>query len=122
VKDYNNPDYYYSFSNRPSKLTFYVKYTPKASRKYSATLAFYDENKELLSSEEYSLSEGSISSYTKREIDISYKYVRVKPTYMKLKFSSGDNKSSELDRGSTSRTARHTVNKLYIDEIKLIYE
>jgi hypothetical protein len=122
VKDYNNPDYYYSFSNRPSKLTFYVKYTPKASRKYSATLAFYDENKELLSSEEYSLSEGSISSYTKREIDISYKYVRVKPTYMKLKFSSGDNKSSELDRGSTSRTARHTGNKLYIDEIKLIYE
>jgi hypothetical protein len=99
-----------------------VKYTPKASRKYSAILGFYDENKELLSTEEYSLSEGSISAYSKREIEISYKYMTVKPAYMKLKFSSGDNSTSELDRGSVSKTARHTGNKLYIDNISLTYE
>lgn len=121
-------DYYYHFSNRPSKVTFYAKYTPKSSREYSVTVGLYDENKELISSEEYSLSEGAISSYTKREIAIGYKYTTVKPTYIKLMFSSGDNSSSELDKPafgwslSSTGKNRSTGNKLYIDDINLVYE
>jgi hypothetical protein len=119
------PNYYFHFSNRPSKLTFYVQYTPKSSRMYTATLGLYDENKELILSEEYTLSEGSISSYTKKEISISYKYMTVKPTYIKLAFSSGDNSSSEMDKPSRSASAknkRSIGNKLYIDDISLVYE
>lgn len=120
IADFNNPDYFYQFTTRPVKLAYYCKYIPKDSRQYSVTCKVYDSNKELLG--EYIYQEGAVNTYQYREIALDYIITNVKASYITLIFESGENSTSELDKGSISRGSRHTGNKLYIDDVKLLYE
>jgi hypothetical protein len=123
----NTPNYYYTLSSRPSAVEFYTKYTPVNSQNFSVEFEVFDENKNSLASG--TLSEGAISSYVKRTITLDYgSNKNKKAKYIKLKFKSGSNTTSELtavklvSTSVSSRGVRHTGNKLYIDNVKLIYE
>lgn len=116
----NVPNYYYTFNVRPKEILFYCKYQPKKDRKYTATCRVYDKNKTLIA--EGTISEGGVSSYTLKKIVLTYKVYNVKAEYISLIFSSGENVYDELDKGSVSNSARHTGNKLYIDDVELVYE
>lgn len=120
VNDVTNPNYYYTFDTRPNKISFYCKYECKGTRQYSVTCQLYDNNKNIIA--EGYLSEGAVTNYTPKTVTLIYKNYRAKAQYITLKFSSGENSHGELDKGSVSNSARHTGNKLYIDDISLIYE
>ena len=120
IADINSPDYFFHFTTRPVKIAYCCKYIPKASRQYSVTCKVYNSNKELLG--EYTYQEGAVSAYEYREFTLDYSIVDVKASYITLIFESGDNSHGELDKGAVSRGSRHTGNKLYIDDIKLLYE
>ena len=120
IADVTNPDYYFQFNTRPVKLSFYCKYIRKGTRQYSVTCKVYNSNKELLGEQVFT--EGAVDTYQKREITLNYSTIDTKASYITLIFESGENSHSELDKGSISRKSRHTGNKLYIDDIEIIYE
>ncbi len=121
------PNYYYTLGTRPSAVEFYTQYKPvNSTSEYSVTFEVYDENKNLLASSTWS--EDSISNYEKRTITLDYgSYKTTKAKYIKLRFASGSNTKDELEAvalvsNTWGRGVRHTGNKLYIDDVKLIYE
>lgn len=120
VNDITAPNYYYTFNTRPNNISFYCKYESKGTRQYSVICQLYDDKKNIIA--EGFLNEGALANYTLKIITLNYKHYRAKAQYITLKFSSGENSKSELDKGSVSSSARHTGNKLYIDDIELIYE
>lgn len=120
VNDITTPNYYYTFNTRPNNISFYCKYACKGTHQFSVTCQLYDDKKNIIA--EGFLSEGALANYTLKTITLNYKHYGAKAQYITLKFSSGENSSGELDKGSISNSARHTGNKLYIDDISLIYE
>ena len=62
--------------------------------------------------------------YTEQILDFIYKPENITEEIqtLSIQFVSGDNEKSEVDKASVSRGSRHVGNKLYIDDISLIYD
>lgn len=62
--------------------------------------------------------------YTEQILDFNYdKEVKdIEVTKISIRFISGENTNREVDKASILNSSRHTGNKLYIDDISLIYD
>lgn len=121
VTDINSPFYGYPFSSRPSKLVFYYKYIPSGDHSFTVEFIVKDENNNTMASELFNGT--SQSEFIRKEIVLNYnKNCFTKVATLCINFNSGTNSKSEVDEASVSRSSRHTGNKLYIDDISLIYD
>ena len=66
----------------------------------------------------------STDTYIEKTLDFIYNPENITEDIQTLyiQFTSGDNEKSEVDKASMSRGSRHVGNKLYIDDISLIYD
>lgn len=121
VTDINAPSYGYTFTSRPSRLSFYYKYQPSGSHTFSVDFIVKDANDNIIAQETFNGE--SQSDYIKKEIVLDYQTnCYTQPNSICINFNSGENSKSEVATANMSNGSRHTGNKLYIDEIELIYD
>lgn len=122
-----SPTYGYSFTSRPSNLSFYYKYTPKNSADYGlAEIDVLDASGNVIATKSTNIS-GSVTSYTLLELSLSYTST-AKAASIRIIFRSSNN-SSCLNRSNVSlpgfgfgyESYTTTGSQLYIDDIVLGY-
>ena len=119
IMEGTTPYYGIPFLSRPSKLTFWYKYNPKGSRQFTAKVIVENRSgSDIVTLGEGTFSSGLQDNYVQQEVTINYTIKNLKATHLRVEFNSGSNSNSELDKSSSG----HTGNKLYIDDIELIYE
>lgn len=111
------------YESRPTNLIFWYKYIPKGSHEFTAKIVIENREEKIVLAEEI-FNGSQQNSYVEKNIFINYKdeYKHLKPTHMYILFCSGENSNSEVDTGSISKSSRHIGNKLYIDDISLVYD
>ena len=115
-----------SFNSRPSKMNFKYKYRPgNGGDQYYAEVIVYDIiGNEIGSGLKRAGDE--ISTWTDGMVEIVYKTKTVKAAKVVVKFKSGDkaNNSSFVEVPGFANTSdgEYVGSKLYIDNVKLIYE
>lgn len=119
IDNSNNPIYGYSFTSRPDSLYFQYKYIPKGNHKFNVKIEIKDANKENIIEIQF---QGEASSeYRLQKIPLTYNKFYSPAKSISICFNSGENSNDEVDTASTKPSSRHTGNKLYIDDISLIY-
>ena len=123
--DNNTPIYGISFKSKPTKLNFFYKYIPEGEHKFKVKLSLSNGDK-LIAEKEF---DGDRSdTYSSMTLDFGYHYednsdmLKYEVLTLSIQFISGDNSKSEVDKASIDRGSRHVGNKLYVDDISLIYD
>ena len=121
----NTPIYGISFKSKPTKLNFYYKYIPDGDHKFKVKLSLKNGDR-IIAEKEFDGEQSD--TYTPMSLDFGYHY-EDNPDILKydvltlcVQFISGDNSKSEVDKASVRRGSRHVGNKLYIDDISLVYD
>lgn len=121
----NTPIYGISFKSKPTKLNFYYKYIPDGDHKFKVKLSLKNGDR-IIAEKEFDGEQSD--TYTPMSLDFGYHY-EDNPDILKydvltlcVQFISGDNSKSEVDKASVTRGSRHVGNKLYIDDISLVYD
>lgn len=121
----NTPIYGISFKSKPTKLNFYYKYIPDGDHKFKVKLSLKNGDR-IIAEKEFDGEQSD--TYTPMSLDFGYHY-EDNPDILKydvltlcVQFISGDNSRSEVDKASVTRGSRHVGNKLYIDDISLVYD
>ena len=121
----NTPIYGISFKSKPTKLNFYYKYIPDGDHKFKVKLSLKNGDR-IIAEKEFDGEQSG--TYTPMSLDFGYHY-EDNPDILKydvltlcVQFISGDNSKSEVDKASVRRGSRHVGNKLYIDDISLVYD
>ena len=119
----NEKEYGVIYESRPTNLIFWYKYIPKGTHEFTAKIVIENREENVVLAEEI-FNGGQQDNYVEKNIFINYKdeYKHLEPTHMYILFSSGENSNSEVDTGSVSKSSRHIGNKLYIDDISLVYD
>ena len=110
--------YGYTFFSRPTAISFDYKYIPKGTHQFIAKIIL--KNNETLIGEKI-FSGDAQSSYISKKLYIDYSFF-LKATSISIIFISGDNTKEEVDTASISRSSEHVGNRLFIDNVSLIYE
>ena len=115
------PIYGKTFNSKPTKLKFYYKYSPEGEHTFKVTISL-KQGDIIIATNEFNGE--STDTYVEKTLDFIYNSENVTENVQTLfiQFTSGDNKKSEVDKASISRGSRHVGNKLYIDDISLIYD
>lgn len=115
------PVYGLSFKSRPTRLKFYYKFIPEGNHTFKVKLSLNNGDRTIAVNE---FDGSSSDNYVEKILDFVYDSVYVAEEVMTLsiQFISGDNSKDEVDKASVSRGSRHVGNKLYIDDISLIYD
>lgn len=115
------PVYGLSFKSRPTRLKFYYKFIPEGNHTFKVKLSLNNGDRTIAVNE---FDGSSSDNYVEKILDFVYDSVYVAEEVMTLsiQFISGDNSKDEVDKASISRGSRHVGNKLYIDDISLIYD
>lgn len=114
------------FKSRPNKMNFKYKYRPgKGGDQYYAEVLLYDEYDNEIGSG-IKREGNEVSNWADGTIDIVYTTVNSKTAKIVVKFKSGDKDNNDSfidvpDFGNTD-TGEYVGSKLYIDDVKLIYE
>lgn len=131
-----NPEeeyYPYSFSVRPSNISFYYKYTPasgkeKSSDKFLVRVSVENRkdpnNPIILASTSFENGE-EITSYTPITLNLDYNNKRCKATHIYILFKSGtvkEYKYFSVPPYNNLSDGEYVGSQLYIDDIKLEYE
>lgn len=123
--DNNTPIYGISFKSKPTKLNFFYKYIPDGEHKFKVKLSLSNGDK-LIAEKEFDGEQSD--TYLSMTLDFGYHYednpdmLKYEVLTLSIQFISGDNSKSEVDKASVGRGSRHVGNKLYIDDISLIYD
>lgn len=123
--DNNTPIYGISFKSKPTKLNFFYKYIPDGEHKFKVKLSLSNGDK-LIAEKEFDGEQSD--TYLSMTLDFGYHYednpdmLKYEVLTLSIQFISGDNSKSEVDKASVERGSRHVGNKLYIDDISLIYD
>lgn len=115
------PIYGKTFNSKPTKLKFYYKYSPEGEHTFKVTISL-KQGDIIIATNEFNGE--STDTYIEKTLDFIYNSENVTENVQTLfiQFTSGDNEKSEVDKASISRGSRHVGNKLYIDDISLIYD
>lgn len=115
------PIYGKTFNSKPTKLKFYYKYSPEGEHTFKVTISL-KQGDIIIATNEFNGE--STDTYIEKTLDFIYNSENVTENIQTLfiQFTSGDNEKSEVDKASISRGSRHVGNKLYIDDISLIYD
>lgn len=115
------PLYGITFSSRPTRLLFYYKYLPEGSHQFLAEVSLRNGDNIIASNVFYG---DASNDYVEKYLDFNYDDDKVNLDVLTLhiRFASGENTNSEVDKASVLRGSRHVGNKLYIDDISLIYD
>ncbi|WP_278968533.1 DUF4493 domain-containing protein [Phocaeicola barnesiae] len=115
------PVYGLSFKSRPTRLKFYYKFIPEGNHTFKVKLSLNNGDRTIAVNE---FDGSSSDNYVEKILDFVYDSVYVAEEVMTLsiQFISGDNSKDEVDKARISRGSRHVGNKLYIDDISLIYD
>lgn len=116
-----NPIYGITFSSRPTRLLFYYKYLPEGNHQFLVEVSLANGEDIIASNVFYG---DASDDYVEKYVDFNYDPEKVNLDVMTLhiRFTSGENTNAEVDKASISRGSRHVGNKLYIDDISLIYD
>ena len=116
-----NPIYGITFSSRPTRLLFYYKYLPEGNHQFLVEVSLANGEDIVASNVFYG---DASDDYVEKYLDFNYDPDKVDLDVMTLhiRFTSGENTNGEVDKASISRGSRHVGNKLYIDDISLIYD
>lgn len=115
----NGCQYGTAFTARPSQLSFYYKYTPKAStEKGVAVIELLDVDGKTLSSS--SLLLDAVSTYTQKTVPFTYSNDAKKAAVLKVSFKSTNATPSSSVCGNSANTENYGA-ALYIDDITLNY-
>lgn len=114
------------FKSRPNKMSFKYKYRPgKGGDQYYAEVLLLDQYDNEIGSGKKS--EGNeVSDWADGIIDIVYTTLNSKTAKIVVKFKSGDKDNNdsfiEVPDFANTDTGEYVGSKLYIDDVKLIYE
>ena len=119
--DNTTPIYGKTFNSKPTRLKFYYKYLPEGEHTFKVIIALKQGNIVVATNE---FNGESSDTYIEKTLDFIYNPENITEDIQTLyiQFTSGDNEKSEVDKASMSRGSRHVGNKLYIDDISLIYD
>lgn len=122
-----------AFDARPSKLRFWHKYIPYDQDKWKVLISIYDENKEVITSKEYTSDKEVKDRYEEITISLDYgtnffmpcKYIYI--NYSSSIYSGNDLPYTSKDVKTYFKDSERTIatlsgSQLFIDDIELIYE
>lgn len=110
--------YGYTFSSRPTAISFDYKYISKGTHQFTAKIILKN-NETVIGVKTFS--GDAQSTYISKKIYIDYS-TSLKATSISIIFTSGDNTKDEVDTASITRNSEHVGNRLFIDNVSLIYE
>lgn len=115
------PIYGKTYKSKPTQLKFYYKYLPEGEHSFKVRISLSKGNVIIAANE---FNGNRSDGYTEGILDFIYnpEYITEEIQTLSIQFVSGDNEKSEVDKASVSRGSRHVGNKLYIDDISLIYD
>lgn len=115
------PIYGKTYKSKPTKLRFYYKYLPEGEHSFKVRISLSKGNVIIAANE---FNGNRSDEYTEQILDFIYKPENITEEIqtLSIQFVSGDNEKSEVDKASVRRGSRHVGNKLYIDDISLIYD
>ena len=118
------PVYGLSYTSKPTAVKFYYIYEPEGSHSFKVEISLFNGNTIIAKNEYYGMKSQDSNVYTEQILDFNYdKEVKdIEVTKISIRFISGENTNSEVDKASILHSSRHTGNKLYIDDISLIYD
>lgn len=118
------PVYGLSYTSKPTAVKFYYIYEPEGSHSFKVEISLFNGNTIIAKNEYYGMKSQDSNVYTEQILDFNYdKEVNdIEVTKISIRFISGENTNSEVDKASILNSSRHTGNKLYIDDISLIYD
>lgn len=122
--DNTTPVYGCSYVSKPTAIKFYYIYIPEGDHTFKVEISLYNGNTIIAKNEFDGPKSVNSSVYTEQVLSFNYDATikDVEVSKLSIRFVSGDNSNSEVDKASVSRSSRHTGNKLYIDDISLIYD
>lgn len=118
------PVYGLSYTSKPTAVKFYYIYEPEGSHSFKVEISLFNGNTIIAKNEYYGMKSQDSNVYTEQILDFNYdKEVKdIEVTKISIRFISGENTNREVDKASILNSSRHTGNKLYIDDISLIYD
>lgn len=119
----NNPVYDYSFRSKPTRLLFYYRYVPDGDHTFTVEIFLYSGN-DIIAKNNFEGGKTDGEDFVEKYLSFNYEPLKetITPTSISIRFVSGENSRSEVDKASVLRGTRHTGNILYIDDIELIYD
>lgn len=118
------PVYGLLYTSKPTAVKFYYIYEPEGSHSFKVEISLFNGNTIIAKNEYYGMKSQDSNVYTEQILDFNYdKEVKdIEVTKISIRFISGENTNREVDKASILNSSRHTGNKLYIDDISLIYD
>lgn len=118
------PIYGLSYNSKPTAVRFYYIYEPEGNHSFKVEISLFNGNT-IIAKNEYNGEKSPDSNvYTEKILDFNYDndVKDIEVTNISIRFVSGENTNDEVDKASVKRKSRHIGNKLYIDDISLIYD
>lgn len=120
----HQPVYGIEYKSRPTNIKFWCKYEPKSSDLMIAQIVIMDEEGKTIGSASVPDNEAGATGWTEKTLSIAYTEIEKEPAKMYILFKCGTSTDSGiLDKSGVNLSdGEHVGSKLYIDDIKLIYD